>query len=344
MRERRSRVRGRIRSGVLCAVLVPALWSGTTGALGESGSALFAYDDYYAVALPAADNLWVVGGWGRALWSGDEGESWQLRAVLDEPRALLDVSFGNARNGWIVGEGGLILRTQDGGSTWARQEAPTEYNLLAVEAVDAERAWAVGDRGVIVRTQDGGRTWLDDSLDRDAILNDVFFADDQHGWIVGEFGTVLRTEDGGSTWAEDVEIDGAPQDVYLFAATFDGALGFATGLAGTLLRSQDGGRAWQTMSSGTLHHLFSVALVGGVSVSVGDQASIRRLDPGGAAAVVATPNGLSGWLRAVAFREETGFTVGSKGQVLRSRDAGASWQDVSPAGRIAAPAAGEREP
>ncbi|MCE2390210.1 MAG: hypothetical protein J4G09_01865 [Proteobacteria bacterium] len=328
----------------LCAALALAFVSAASEARGEADSALFAYDDYYAVALPADDTVWVVGGWGRALRSGDGGETWELRSVLDEPRALLDASFGDARRGWIVGEGGLALRTEDGGLSWYRQKTPTEYNLLAVEAVDAERAWAVGDRGVIVRTRDGGRTWLDESLDRDAILNDVAFTDDQRGWIVGEFGTVLRTRDGGSSWEEDVEIKGAPEDVYLFGAVFEGELGFATGLAGTLLRSQDGGRAWQALTSGTLHHLFSVALAGGESLAVGDQASILRMDSGGSPAPVATPNSLSGWLRAVAFRGATGFAVGSKGQVLRSRDAGASWQDVSPLGRIAATDAGEPEP
>ena len=198
-----------------------------------------------------------------------------------------------------------------------RARAPERAVLLSAAAADAH--WvAVGERGLVLRSDDSGKTWQQSPAPVSVTLTAVRFADARHGIAVGHGGTVLVTEDGGQTWTR--RLDGRQLAAQLLAvakangnaAAMKAAERFAAdgpdkplldvlltgpgralviGAYGLALATEDGGKTWASWSD--------------------------RLD---------NPKGLH--LYAVRQRGECIVIAGEQGLVLRSDDAGRSFQRV----------------
>lgn len=63
-----------------------------------------------------------------------------------------------------------------------------------------ERLVVVGDHGVILASDDQGLNWKQIESPVSVMLTAVNFASEQSGWAVGHDGAVLRTQDGGTSW------------------------------------------------------------------------------------------------------------------------------------------------
>jgi len=141
---------------------------------------------------------------------------------------------------------------------------------------------------------------------------------------VGPHGVILRSEDYGQNWSQVP----SPVSSDLVQVRFtDPKNGWIVGHDALLLHSGDGGRSWQVRLDGRqvlalLREYYSRA------EKAGDQQAgdlLREIDL--AMKTSATPDVLPTPLLDVSFDDKgTGFVVGAFGLMLRSEDAGATWE------------------
>ena len=108
------------------------------------------------IASPTPSVLWRLAASGRIERSTDEGRSWTLQA--DVGVELLAGSASSELVCWVVGRGGTVMRTTDG-ERWNQAAAPTDQDLVSIDAQDAMNATTRAADGSRFVTTDGGRTW-----------------------------------------------------------------------------------------------------------------------------------------------------------------------------------------
>jgi len=115
----------------------------------------------------------------------------------------------------------------------------------------------------------------------------------------------------------------------------DGKNGLITGLGGVVLRTSNGGESWVYRRIERKQAVFSVGLATGRTVAVGEKGLVRiSTDQGNSWAPPEPENcpSVFTYMRDIDFTSDgaNGFIVGQSGRVLRSRDAGFSWEQVLP--------------
>lgn len=184
--------------------------------------------------------------------------------------------------------------------------------LTSVTAAGA-RLVAVGERGHIVFSDDQGDSWAQAQVPVQLLLTAVDFVDAKHGWAVGHEATILYSADGGESWAvqyanpyrklSDDELDqltdaefmrlpqaGSPLlDVYFQ----DAKVGYSVGAYGMFLCTTDGGVVWRDCAE---------------RIDNPDGWHLNAIGPG--------PG-------------ETLVIAGEKGTLLRSDDAGQTWDTLT---------------
>jgi photosystem II stability/assembly factor-like uncharacterized protein len=262
--------------------------------------------DLRGVTYSDASTIYMVGGGGRLLKSIDAGQTYEELPTGFTTR-LNDVVFPEDNNvGYIVGElvenRGIILKTTDGGVNWERQESPViGANLNAVYFINNDIGWAVGQARTIIKTTDGGATWVQQGpVGVNRFYTAVYFADENNGWIVGQNGYFLSTSDGGTTW--QIRTDTGNFGVQNWNAndfTFiNDSTAYAVGTVGNIFKTVNRGVTWQRIRN--------------------DSQQI----PGNSIGSIGT-------LNAVRFSDENnGIAVGNAGVIIRTTDAGATWERV----------------
>ncbi len=148
---------------------------------------------------------------------------------------------------------------------------------------------AVGERGTIVRSTDGARGWTQVASGAAATLTGIAFAPDaRHGWAVGHDALILATADGGLTWQRQWQGTNL-EESFLDVVALDAQHVIAVGAYGLYLSTGDGGRTWERRRLGDEDYHFNRITRG----------------PGG-----------------------TLYLAGERGTLLRSRDAGHTWDRI----------------
>ncbi len=271
------------------------------------------------------DKIWVVGHPGVILHSTDRGATWIMQEGGGD-EALYAIQFVDDRIGFIVGRSGLVLRTDDGGGSWVRQESNTHEPLMDVSFVDDKYGWAVGNFATIIHTSDGGATWTPQLLapEDDPVLNGVVFIDRQRGWVAGEFGTIARTSDGGIRW--EYQETGTERALFGFAFDEQGRRATAVGSGGAVVTSTDGGATWRTAFADVPEPLLHVAFAENDWLSCGRSGMVVFPSNG---ELHTHHSGTYVWLASLDITSD-GFAlaVGAAGTMLKSVDAGRSWQPL----------------
>lgn len=148
----------------------------------------------------------------------------------------------------------------------------------------------VGERGAVYLSTDAAVTWNKRQVPTATTLTGVSFADHRYGWAVGHGGTILASSDGGLTWTRQA-VDESSDTSFLDVLAFDPRTCIAVGAFGVVRITKDGGATWMR-----------------AEVPSGDS-HLNRL--------TLDPTGLL-------------FLAGERGTLLRSRDRGTTWEDVSP--------------
>lgn len=226
---------------------------------------------------------------GPALSQEDAGGAQQLAPVYTgiPHDAIYDMELSGSK-GIAVGAFGTILESDDAGASWKKVESGTDFALLGI-AVAGDKRLIVGQRGtVLVGKPDGG--WEPGNSGTESRLLQVGMNNVGLAIAVGEFGTVMRSRDAGKTW-EKLTLDWASfrEDGYephLYTSHVD-----------------DNGRV----------------------VIAGEFAYVIISADGGNTWVLAT-NGEKSIFGVHLLPDGSGFAVGQEGLVMKTADAGATWQ------------------
>jgi photosystem II stability/assembly factor-like uncharacterized protein len=209
---------------------------------------------------------------------------------------LFSIFFVNDALGWSCGRWGTILHTQDGGKTWLEQKSGSQNTLSGIYFVDPENGWAVGNSGTILHTKDGGKTWEKQESPVPYYHMDVYFTTLEKGWIASEKTHLLHTQDGGKTW----QVGFSDEDYILKAISFsDPTHGWAAGEFGHLYRTVDGGISWEKLAGEAYIDTATGDLKGGPFLY-----DIAAAD------------------------DNTAWAVGIEGRVVKTTDAGKTWNTV----------------
>lgn len=192
--------------------------------------------------------------------------------------------------------------------------------------------------------------WTMQSTGSTASLRGVSAVSDRVAWASGSRGTVLRTMDGGATWEPRVVPGGEAldfRDVDAFSADVAYALSIGNGDASRIYKTTDGGATWQLQFTNQEPDGFYDAMAfwdarRGVAVSdsINGQFVIIRTEDGGATWTRVPPGGLPPAQEGEGYFAASGTNVAvwgdrhvwlgtgaaSRARVLRSADAGRTWQ------------------
>lgn len=253
-------------------------------------------------------------------------QPWQ--DVLDIPAAKSPLASRTLVNGLAqagdrlvaVGQRGHVLLSDDQGKSWRQADVPSSSDLVAVAFATPQQGWAVGHDGVVLRSTDAGASWTRVLDGRQAGALMVEHYRDQ--------APALRQE------AERFAAQG-PENPFLDIAFENASTGYLVGAFGLIFRTTDGGASWQPMLHATDNpkalHLYAVRAVGGEVYVAGEQGLLLKLDraaPGGGQfralelPYKGTLFGITGTPRAL-------LVHGLRGTLLRSTDAGRSWQTLN---------------
>jgi photosystem II stability/assembly factor-like uncharacterized protein len=195
--------------------------------------------------------------------------------------------------------------------TWTLQSSGSTASLRGISVVSNQVVWASGSRGTVLRSLDGGATWQAravpgaDALDfRDV---DAFSAEVAYILSIGNGGDsrIYKTRDGGATWALQFT-NQEPDGFYDAMAFWDERRGIAVSdsINGqfVIIKTEDGGASWSRVSNAAIppaqdgEGYFAAS---GTNVAVWGDRHV--------------------WL---------GTGAAERARVLRSSDAGRTWQVV----------------
>ena len=222
---------------------------------------------------------------------------WSWGSPRPQGNTLLAIDFVPGGRGYAVGAFGTVLRTDDGGASWTglRTGRTTQFDRLAVLGPDA---LVVGGGCSLRRSDDGGRTFkrlpfvAAESGCPAGLIAMSFASPDTGSLLLGD-GTVLRTDDGGQTFSRRTAVPGT--------------------------RSAGGGAVPidLALSSG------STGLV--LATAPGPNAQIHRTTDGGASWTLTLEAGVA--LRGLHLAPGgVAYAMGDGGTLLRSGDAGVTWE------------------
>lgn len=182
-------------------------------------------------------------------------------------------------------------------------------------------AWALPTKeSQVLRSRDNGRSWQELTLPKDDDINnplnkgfgDIGFADVKNIWVVGcpqqkyvkvedggriefDYAAAMHSSDGGGSW-ENFRINGFPEARCLRAIQFVGQNGWIVNELGIVVNTTNGGKTWQFQA-----------------------------DTGIKALRMQFIDARNGWIIGA-------YKTGSKMQIARTTDGGATWTTSQPQG------------
>ena len=248
------------------------------------------------------------------------------RDVLDTPaqksslaaRGLLTGLTRAGKRLVAVGQRGHVLLSDDSAKTWQQADVPVSADLVAVCFPNAETGWVVGHDGVVLKSTDAGRTW----------------ARQLDGRGLGEVLVAYYTRSGDAKWLAEAQrfAAQAAENPFLDVWFDDDKSGFVVGAFGLVLRTADGGKSWEPLMHAADNpkslHLYAVRRIGGELFAVGEQGLALRLDRD-SSRLAAMTLPYAGTLFGLVGKGRIVVGHGLRGNVVRSTDAGATWQSVA---------------
>ena len=220
-------------------------------------------------------------------------------------------------------------RKQDKDLQWSELSSPTTFNLNSVYFTDSNNGHAVGGNtwtdGIYLHTEDAGNTWLHDTLGNKEIFA-ITFDQNKKGYAVGIDGHIFFKD------TPDDELEFWRQNRWFImrdAAFYNAKNGVIVGgeafQSGQILKMEDD---YILNTIDTLdNELAAVTYSDEMTVHVcGYGVVMRSVDAG----LTYTQLDISGdFYRDIHFpTATTGYIVGSGGSILKSTDAGASYETL----------------
>jgi len=210
--------------------------------------------------------------------------------------------------------GALVAAALYSASAHANSEAITDYEVITAPAMKAAKAsravltelaqtstrtFAVGDFGVILFRDNNATQWQQAEVPTSVLFTSVDFADDNNGWAVGHHGVIAATTDGGENW--QTQLDGF-QFVELQQNHFQTVVDELTAQQDELDGSDPDAEEELLYALDNAEFLLDMALAASEEGPTKPFLDVHALTP------------------------DTVLVVGAYGTLIRSRDAGVSWQ------------------
>lgn len=277
----------------------------------------------------------AVGQRGHILYSDDGGMKW-TQATVPVQSDLTAVSFPDNQHGWAVGHDGVVLATSDAGATWLKQLDGRQIGPLMVRFYQTHppAGWSAED---IARLQSDAERFVTDGPDKP--LLDVWFKDAKQGYVVGAFNLVLQTQDGGQTWAPAIDRTENPKMYHLYAIRSVGSHIYIAGEQGLLMKLDPVAGNFRAVTLPYKGTLFGITGDDHAVIVYGLRGNALRSVDGGvhwSSVITGTQVSLT-----AAARDANGdlILVGQSGQMLESKDNGATFTALALNQRIPAAAA-----
>jgi photosystem II stability/assembly factor-like uncharacterized protein len=275
--------------------------------------------------------LLVLLGWlmPSALARVDAGRGrWTKQAPIPTWFSLQGVAAISTTECWIasaplLGDVGELAHTTDAGRTWTVVDVPRQVNAIAF--IDPLHGWAAGN--AFFHTTDGGQTWIQDN--NFGTIYDLFFLDTLHGWASGNGSVNYYTTDGGLHWTGVSAPGGSTIGSIWFTDLLNG---WSVNLEGQIFRSTNGGKSWTLKATVTGTNIQTIQFFDSQEGWViGGDAFYHTLNGGQTWAKSTVPIGT--WSYGARFFDRLhGVAVGEYGNVVRTTDAGQTWQTIQPVG------------
>ena len=275
----------------------------TVDSVGTERPAVEQRDLIYSVTMPADNEIWAVGNYGKVIISQDEGATWDLQSSGVSSH-LQSMAAWSADRAVAVGNDLTVIYTSDGGKEWAKASVVAPKNmaqnkLLRVRVAADGQAVAVGEFGTIILSSDFGKNWHAVSAGGDTSWFDASIIDAQSFVIVGEVGHIKKTIDGGATWAD---LPSATESTLNSVFFRDPQHGMAAGTGGVVVYTSDSGETWTLLPKLTSQHIFDVMWDGTRWVLTGDKGLLLFGSPDATTWDDATKLTDSSWHTQAAFR------------------------------------------
>jgi photosystem II stability/assembly factor-like uncharacterized protein len=269
--------------------------------------------------------------------TADGGVTWDTVYKTYNTLAVSPVRFFDNKNGFAYWDQDKMIQTTDGGITWTLS-AGVNDRIFDIFYLNEQTAFATSEGGVIYRTTNKGASWsasVPTAASYAYALYSSYFLNAMKGFAVGSRGRILKSNDGGVSWENY-----APSYVDIMGLSLPGNnVGYAVSWY-DLLKTTDGGKNWDTLPFKTQNgnwfkflHFFNRD----TGIIIQDQ-PVR---------IHQTTNGGLNWntvdLRSLGFLYYDTYTScyivnsviyltatgGYPHGVLRSRDFGKTWEEVS---------------
>jgi photosystem II stability/assembly factor-like uncharacterized protein len=250
----------------------------------------------------------------------------------------------DARIAYAATDRDTVLKTVDGGTTWTRQYVGPAllqegYKPLvsSVSAVDKDTAFAAVyyiirgsfTQAAVYRTGDGGAHWnLLDSLGGQ-LLYAISAVRGGGAYAAGPGSLLASTTDGGATWTErrTSAIQGGYIQTHSAISGVAGGYAYVAGSFGHVFGTADGGKTWaQKPGSQALYGINTIAAVSPDVAFAGASSSGQ---------ILKTLDGGAHWqevhaksnasIDGIASRDGS-LVLAAAGEILRSADGGATWE------------------
>ena len=288
-------------------------------------------DPVYAAAFASPTRVAAAGQHGASVVSDDGGVRFapiggRIAGAFTALRA-----GGAPDSAFAPGADGRLAKTTDGGRSWTTGNVPTTADLLDVSFPNATIGYALDADGGLFRTDNAGATWKALGTGSTRRPSAVLAPDPSVVLVVGPRGT-RRSADAGETFEQVRGRAVLRKSLYGIGSARVGGAVFAWG-QNALVRSVDGGINWTTLRRPTAARIVQVAFATArVGLLLDQLGRVWRTANAGRSwtrlTSVGTPD-----VRGVAVDAPRTATlvIGSFGSavggyLLRSEDAGATWQ------------------
>lgn len=256
---------------------------------------------------------------GTLLKTTDGGENWEQASVTCgsiDPCNINDIQFPTPRVGYAAGWE-TYLKTSNGGNNWEYKMRSSYSDKLAVFFTDENTGYLAGKSRMLDKIEGdvienliphGNSNW-----------NDVYFTDENTGYIVSSYGQIRKTTTAGEgenwweTWESLIDIDGHFKSIYFtdentgyvagVKTIWHGSQGGPYHTTGVILKTTDAGETWEELDL-----------------------SIAEIEDNNGYNIVPT-------LYSIHFSNSNkGYAVGSGTTILKTEDAGETWEVSRPFG------------
>jgi photosystem II stability/assembly factor-like uncharacterized protein len=286
------------------------------------------------------------------VWSSDDGGA-SFARVAGDPEGFTPAAAADPSGAAIYAGNDLgVYRSADRGATWTKSSAglrSTWVRALALDPAHPSTIWAGAEGRVydvfqfgpgVFRSTDGGESWTPASVDGEPghVFSLGIDPSNPQNVFTASFGRAHRTANGGATWTETGT--GSFQGfVHALAVDPDSSRVWAAAESG-LKTSTNGGGSWSPALQDKVYSLLFDSRRPGTLYAGGAWEDVGSYYPYGAGFAVLTSRdaGVT-WLRAGGavegavtalatdpFSDRVVFAGTYAGTILRSPDAGATWE------------------